>query len=195
MSSYLARETFAHMCRDALGALTSIFFPGDCRLCKQLLTTASRLPICDKCLASFTVIGAPICQLCGQPEKGQAAEHEVSSLCVACQEQPYGFHVARSFGVYEGALARAIVLLKFEGIEPLGEWFRETTGECCTGKRRLLGGGRRSPRAASPEPAKRARIQPGGIVCAAAIKAIGNSLSAGSLDADSPTSRETPAGD
>ena len=33
------------------------------------------------------------------------------------------FHVARSFGVYEGALARAVVLLKFERIEPLGEWF------------------------------------------------------------------------
>jgi predicted amidophosphoribosyltransferase len=31
--------------------------------------------------------------------------------------------VARSFGEYEGALARAIVLLNFEPIEPLGEWF------------------------------------------------------------------------
>jgi ComF family protein len=42
---------------------------------------------------------------------------------VACQEQTYKFQLARSFGVYEGALARAIVLLKFECIEPLGEWF------------------------------------------------------------------------
>lgn len=42
---------------------------------------------------------------------------------MACQEQTYQFHLARSFGIYEGALARAIVMLKFERIEPLGEWF------------------------------------------------------------------------
>jgi ComF family protein len=109
--------------RAASGALASVFFPSDCRLCKQLLTDASRLPLCEQCLASFKEIQSPICQLCGQPESGAPADPEVSSLCAACQEQTYRFHVARSFAVYEGALARAIVMLKFAGMEPLGEWF------------------------------------------------------------------------
>jgi ComF family protein len=35
----------------------------------------------------------------------------------------FAFQLARSFGVYEGALARTIVLLKYERIEPLGSFF------------------------------------------------------------------------
>jgi predicted amidophosphoribosyltransferase len=50
---------------------------------------------------------------------------EVISLCTPCQQQKYSFEAARSFGQYQGGLARAIVLLKFERIEPLGEWFAE----------------------------------------------------------------------
>jgi competence protein ComFC len=33
--------------------------------------------------------------------------------------------IARSFAIYEGALVRAILLLKFGQIEPLGAWFAE----------------------------------------------------------------------
>jgi predicted amidophosphoribosyltransferase len=36
---------------------------------------------------------------------------------------------ARSFAVYEGAVVRAILLLKFEQIEPLGAWFAERLAE------------------------------------------------------------------
>jgi hypothetical protein len=34
-------------------ALVSVFFPGGCRLCEQLLTRASRLPICEEGLGAF----------------------------------------------------------------------------------------------------------------------------------------------
>jgi ComF family protein len=123
MGTYFSREPLLRLWRSASGALASVFFPGECRLCKQLLTNASRLPICENCLASFAAIRPPVCQFCGQPDVVAASTPEATTLCVACQEQTYDFHLARSFGVYQGALARAIVLLKFERIEPLGEWF------------------------------------------------------------------------
>lgn len=45
------------------------------------------------------------------------------ALCAACRMGLFAFSAARSFAVYEKALVRAILLLKFERIEPLGGWF------------------------------------------------------------------------
>ena len=45
------------------------------------------------------------------------------NVCRECRERGFAFDAARSFGVYDGALARAIVLMKYERIEPLGAWF------------------------------------------------------------------------
>jgi len=50
-------------------------------------------------------------------------------LCPACQDSTYAFERARSFAVYEGAVVRAILMLKFEQIEPLGAWFAERLAE------------------------------------------------------------------
>jgi len=52
-------------------------------------------------------------------EKAEGQE----ALCSACRMGLFAFSAARSFAVYEKALARAILLLKFERIEPLGAWF------------------------------------------------------------------------
>jgi predicted amidophosphoribosyltransferase len=46
-------------------------------------------------------------------------------LCPACQDRSYAFEKARSLARYEGAAVRAILLLKFEQIEPLEAWFVE----------------------------------------------------------------------
>jgi ComF family protein len=46
-------------------------------------------------------------------------------LCPACHEKTYAFDRARSFALYKDAVVRAILLLKFEQIEPLGAWFSE----------------------------------------------------------------------
>jgi len=123
MRTPLSRQPVQRLWRTASGALASFFFPGECRLCLQLLTNASRVPICENCLASFTRIQPPICQLCGQPFTAPNNETDAITVCVTCQEQTYAFQVARSFGLYEGSLAKAIVNLKFERIEPLGDWF------------------------------------------------------------------------
>ena len=58
-----------------------------------------------------------------------------------CRERAFAFDAARGLGVYEGALARATVLMKHEGIEPLGGWFLK----------RLLEAARRMPSEFAPD--------------------------------------------
>jgi len=111
-------ETFA-------GAVSSVIFPSGCRLCDGLLMNASRLPICDRCLSSFEKMPAECCDTCGQPFSAADDGETELSLCENCREQKFNFAMARSYGRYEGELARAILLLKFERLEPLGNWFAE----------------------------------------------------------------------
>jgi competence protein ComFC len=68
--------------------------------------------------------------LTGQPEQPQ--------LCPACQDKTYAFGRARSFALYEEAVVRAILLLKFEQIEPLGAWFAQRLAELVSSERDIL---------------------------------------------------------
>jgi predicted amidophosphoribosyltransferase len=47
------------------------------------------------------------------------------TVCPVCQTRQYGFDRARSYATYQAQLVRAIVILKFERIEPLRVWFAE----------------------------------------------------------------------
>ena len=117
----------------AAGAgLASIFLPAGCRLCEQLLTSASRLPICGDCLASFPRISGCICQNCGLPlDMPTSTERETDThtnpkpLCEPCRDDTFHFDRARSFARYQDSLVRAIVLLKFEEMDPLADWFAD----------------------------------------------------------------------
>jgi len=112
-------------------ALVSVFFPAGCRLCERLLLQASTLPICEGCLGSFPALGGAGCERCGQPlatwslSGAREAGPAEGLLCPECQARTYGFDRARSYALYKGAIVRAIVLLKFEDMEPLGRWFAE----------------------------------------------------------------------
>jgi competence protein ComFC len=116
-------------------ALVSVLFPADCRLCGRLLTTASRTPICGECLGSFAVLRGMLCDRCGLAGSewslgdDQGQPRAPTSTCPICREREYGFERARSYASYRGRLVRAIVLLKFERIEPLGKWFGERLRE------------------------------------------------------------------
>jgi competence protein ComFC len=110
-------------------ALASLLLAAACRICDSLLTRASRIPICDACLASFEPLPQRACRLCGAPQ--QLFDHTVDTplLCPACQNKTYAFEHARSFAFYNRALVRAILLLKFERMEPLGAWFADRLAE------------------------------------------------------------------
>jgi predicted amidophosphoribosyltransferase len=51
--------------------------------------------------------------------------------CIGCQGRTYAFERARSYAAYEGRLIRAIVMLKFERIEPLGGVVRDAARDGC----------------------------------------------------------------
>lgn len=120
-----AGASWSRLLAKLSGALASVIFPSDCRICESLLTTASRLPVCEGCLASFRRNPLEICDVCGVPWGVPDESDEEFAICPDCREQKYGFERARSYGQYQGALVRAILLLKYERIEPLGRWFAE----------------------------------------------------------------------
>jgi ComF family protein len=112
------------------GAMGCILFPGGCRLCAAELTRADRLPICDGCLESFQEIPqADLCDRCGQPWTDGGDVDGDENVCRECRERGFAFEAARSYGIYGGALARAILLLKYERVEPLGVWFAKRLQE------------------------------------------------------------------
>jgi ComF family protein len=128
---------------QAADALTSVFFPADCRICEGLLLSSRRFPICDECLQSFAPLQGPLCETCGQPWSSwslgptrQSGDVEQGRLlCPECQTRAWGFDRARSFAEYKASLVRAIVMLKFEQIEPLGTWFADRLREIATRER------------------------------------------------------------
>lgn len=74
------------------------------------------------------------CDTCGCPLSGLQLK-EGQRLCPACQNKTYGFDCARSFAIYQGLLVQAILLLKFEQMEPLGAWFAERLAEVISAER------------------------------------------------------------
>ena len=129
-----ARRWFAEVC----DALASIIFPAGCRICEALLTSASRIPICETCLSSFVPVPVNACQICGRPLPALPHNQEAPLICTACGDKTYAFDRARSFAGYEGNLVRAILLLKFERIAPLGVWFANRLAELVEKERDAL---------------------------------------------------------
>lgn len=123
----------------AADALVSVIFPGGCRICNRLLTDSRRVPICSECLGSFVRVPVISCETCGRPLPGFVQKEEPSRLCPACHDKTYAFDCAQSFAIYDGPLVRAILLLKFEQIEPLGVWFAERLVELAQDERNKFG--------------------------------------------------------
>jgi ComF family protein len=128
VSNHSARNWFT----QARDAIISIFFPADCRICEHFLAHVSRIPICRDCLSSFRTLPAGVCEICGHPIEnpptvaGAAAAYGTDKLrmvCPRCRTRTYSFDCARSYAFYDAALVRAILMLKFDRIEPLGVWF------------------------------------------------------------------------
>jgi ComF family protein len=115
--------------KDALGALASVVFPGPCRICGQALTNASRVPICLKCLDGFVRIGEPLCRCCGRPFVLEAVPPANEPLCRLCRVKFYAFDRARSFAMYDDALIEAVLLLKYDEVTRLGDWFAARLAE------------------------------------------------------------------
>jgi len=115
--------------RKTCDALASLVFPAPCRICEASLDTASRIPICRDCLDSLRPISGPVCLLCGRPFVSPLAAAAIRPLCHLCRRGVYHFDLARSYGAYDGAMVRAIALLKYHAVTPLGSWFAARLAE------------------------------------------------------------------
>lgn len=113
--------------RGALDALLSVVFPAPCHICREPLVTASRIPICQSCLGALRRIDGPICRKCGRPFRSREAKD--AEVCHACEKDVYRFDLARSYGLYDSAMERILVLLKHQPIAPLGAWLAARLAE------------------------------------------------------------------
>jgi len=70
-----------------------------------------------------------MCDCCGRPFASPIAGLSAQPLCRLCRVSFYAFDRARSFAAYNPALAKAVVLLKYEEVLPLGDWFASRLAE------------------------------------------------------------------
>ncbi len=115
--------------REIWDALVSLALPAACRICEATLDTASRVPICRECLGSLRPLSGLLCEGCGRPFVSGVAATARRPLCHLCRRDVYAFTLARSYGVYDGAMVRAVTLLKYHAVVPLGGWFAARLGE------------------------------------------------------------------
>jgi ComF family protein len=115
------RSHFRGMCE----AFASLVLPAPCRVCTRILDTGSPIPFCSACINALTQpLPKPLCGQCGRPIVSAAvAEAASPPLCHLCRAGTYAFDFARSFGAYSPRMSRAILLLKYGNVAPLGKWF------------------------------------------------------------------------
>jgi len=70
-----------------------------------------------------------MCKCCGRPFAFVPAAQSLPQLCRLCRADVYGFSRALSFAIYNDALGAAIVLLKYEEVRRLGDWFARQLAE------------------------------------------------------------------
>ena len=70
-----------------------------------------------------------MCKCCGRPFAAPPAALTLPLLCRLCRAEMYAFSRARSFAIYNDALGAAVVLLKYEEVMRLGDWFASRLAE------------------------------------------------------------------
>jgi len=77
----------------------------------------------------FQPIGDPLCDCCGRPFASAVAVEAAVPLCRLCRAKFYSFDRARSFARYDDFLSAAVLLLKYEQVTRLGDWFAARLAE------------------------------------------------------------------
>ena len=103
-----------------------VIFPRSCYACKIQLFGDLNPCFCQVCWGGLQRLNGPSCPSCGIPfASALALLHSPTHRCGNCRETPPRFDRAVSMGTYEGILAKAIQLFKYQGkthlAGPLGE--------------------------------------------------------------------------
>ena len=120
-------ERVVSMFADWVLALKNLFLPVFCKSCGRRLMTEENGFFCPTCWEQSRRIQPPFCTTCGRPHPGMVGlGMRINFPCARCREagpQPY----RRIYGAasYEGAVAEAVKLLKFQRklrlVAPLSE--------------------------------------------------------------------------
>ena len=94
-----------------LTTVLNALFPESCPLCSKPSSDHKTAPICRECWQSILPYQGPRCRRCGRPLISDA-----SIRCGECITEEPAFASASSFGLYEGALRKAINLLKYHSV-------------------------------------------------------------------------------
>ncbi|KPK02524.1 MAG: hypothetical protein AMK71_01875 [Nitrospira bacterium SG8_35_4] len=97
-----------------IDAVLSILFPETCPVCLKKSQDHATAPICNECWKTIVPYTGPMCQRCGRPLVSDSA-----TICGGCLEAEPAFEYARSFGLYDGVLRKAINHLKYYGTRRL----------------------------------------------------------------------------
>ena len=126
------------MLKRIAGALVEIIFPSRCRACgsffrppragepgpgnTDIFRNAMGPFLCPACTDGFLPATSPLCPVCGEVFRSRQGEDH---LCGPCTQAPRKFRKARSVGVYEKGLLKAVHCLKYKGrrelARPLGK--------------------------------------------------------------------------
>jgi competence protein ComFC len=132
-----APRSFASGCLGHVGRHCSAWYsPPVAGSASNRFTEAARIPICHDCLSSIRPIREVVCDKCGRPAQGTDTSDAEVFICPTCVNDEWGgyaFERVRSWAVYEGALVCAILLLKFEDLEPLGKLFARNLAQLAVG--------------------------------------------------------------
>ena len=84
-----------------------------------------RVPFRHQCVADLTKkLPEPFCRQCGRPIASAAViQGNPAPQCYMCRQGAYAFDIARSYGAYSSSMARAVLMLKYNEVTPLGAWF------------------------------------------------------------------------
>lgn len=94
--------------------LLNILFPETCPVCSKTSQNHRIAPICNDCWGSIGQYTGPHCRRCGKPLVSDSA-----TSCGECITNEPAFEYARSFGLYDGVLRKAINHLKYYGMRRL----------------------------------------------------------------------------
>ena len=104
------------MSRYLVDGLMSLFFPADCLLCGKNLEPLNRSFICLDCWKKVKWLPSVCCVRCGRPLSFVSDKNlNYPSVCLDCRENPPHFKRLFSPTVYQGVIAEAIKLFKYNG--------------------------------------------------------------------------------
>ncbi len=99
-----------------LNNFLNILFPEHCPICEKPSLDHKTTPICTDCWQTIRPYSGPKCQKCNKPHVS-----DIPTICGDCLNDEPAFKFAKSFGIYEGVLKKAINLLKYHNVKRLSK--------------------------------------------------------------------------